>query len=60
MSVKEILLKKLPDFPDDITWAEVKYRLYLLEMIEESDRQFENGEYYTQKEIEEKYAKWLK
>lgn len=60
MTVKETLMQMVPEFPDDISWEEARYRLYLKQTIEESMRQIEEGEVYTQQEAEEKLAKWLK
>lgn len=58
-SVKESIYQVLENRPDTVSWDEVQYRLYVRQVVEESDRQFERGEFVTQEEVEKSMEKWL-
>lgn len=58
-SVKESVYQVLENLPDTVSWDEVQYRLYVRQVVEESDRQFERGEFVTQEEVEKRMEKWL-
>ncbi len=60
MTVKETLQKILAHLPDSVTWDEIQYRIYLQQVVEESERQIDNGQGLTQAQAEERLAKWLK
>lgn len=60
MTVKETLQELLAGLPDDVTWDEIQYRIYLQQVVEESERQIEDGQGVTQSQAEERLAKWLK
>ena len=60
MTVKETLHRILADLPDSVTWDEIQYRIYLQQVVEESERQIEDGQGVTQAQAEERLAKWLK
>lgn len=60
MSVKEIAREAIDSLPDDATWDELQYRLYLKKVIDESNEQIDAGLGLTQEEVEERLAKWLK
>ena len=59
MTVKETLQKILADLPDSATWDEVQYRIYLQQVVQESDQQIDSGHGVTQAQAEERLAKWL-
>ncbi|MGL6226194.1 MAG: hypothetical protein ACRC10_06170 [Thermoguttaceae bacterium] len=60
LTVKESLSRLVATFPENISWDEVQYRLYLQQMIEDSEQQINSGNSYTQEEAEQKLAKWFK
>ena len=60
MTAKETLQELLACLPDDVTWDEIQYRIYLQQVVEESERQIEDGQGVTQSQAEERLAKWLR
>lgn len=50
------LLKRLPD---DCSFEDVQYHLYVLQKIERGLKDAEEGRVYTQEEVEKIMAKWL-
>ncbi len=60
MTVKETLQKILADLPDSVTWDEIQYRIYLQQVVEESEQQIDEGRGVPQTQAEERLAKWLK
>ena len=59
MTVKEAVQQLVAGLPDDVTWDEVQYRIYLRQVVEESDAQIARGEAIPQEEAEERLAQWL-
>jgi len=59
MTVKEAVQQLVAGLPEDVTWDEVQYRLYLRQVVEESDAQIARGEAIPQEEAEERLAQWL-
>ncbi|MCL2120438.1 MAG: hypothetical protein FWH27_18645 [Planctomycetaceae bacterium] len=59
MTVKETVQQLVAGLPDDVTWDEVQYRVYLRQVVAESDAQIARGEGVPQKEAEERLAQWL-
>ncbi len=58
-TVKESVYQVWENLPDTVSWDEVQYRLYVRQVVEESDRQFERGDCFTQDEVEKRMEKWL-
>ena len=56
--VKESAQQIIAGLPDDVTWDEIQYRLYLKEMIDEAE--VADGNVVSLEEVEESLAKWLK
>ena len=59
MTVKEAVRQFVAGLPDDVTRDEVQYRIYLRQVVEESDAQIARGEAIPQEEDEERLAQWL-
>lgn len=59
---KEQILEVINTLPDDATWDDALYTLYLHSMIEKSEEDYRNCNYITleelDKEMEEKYARY--
>ena len=60
MTVKDAVWQLVAGLPEDVTWDEIQYRLYLRQVVDESDAQIAAGEGISQEEAEERLAKWLK
>jgi len=58
MTVKEAVQQLVTELPDDVTWDEIQYRIYLKQVVDESDAQIARGEGIPQQEAEERLAKW--
>jgi predicted transcriptional regulator len=59
-SVKEDVLQLIQSLPDNCTWEDVKYRIYLHEKILEGLADVEAGRVVTQEEAEREVAEWLR
>ena len=58
MTFKEAVQLLVADLPDDVTWDEIHYRIYLKQVVDESDALFARGESISQHEAEERLAQW--
>ena len=59
MSVKEIAMSVMASLPDDVSWDELQYRLYVREVVAESDKEFEAGLGIPHEEAKQRLKKWL-
>ena len=59
MTVKEAIQQLVAELPENVTWDEIQYRIYLKQVVDESDAQIAQGEGIPQEEAEERLAKWL-
>ena len=59
-TIKESAQQIIAGLPDDVTWDEIQYRLYLKEMIDEAEAEIAAGNAVSHEEVEESLAKWLK
>jgi len=60
MTVKDAVQQIVAGLPENVTWDEIQYRLYLRQVVDESDAQIAAGEGISQEDAEERLAKWLK
>jgi hypothetical protein len=58
-SPKERVIDMLRRFPDDMTYADIRYHVYVLEQIEEGLRSVKAGPHFSQSEMEMKSRQWL-
>jgi len=58
-TVKEDLRKLVDDLPDDVTWDEVQYRLYVRQQIEVGLEDLAAGRVVDEAEADQRMAKWL-
>jgi hypothetical protein len=59
-TIKESAQQIIAGLPEDVTWDEIQYRLYLKEMIDEAEEEIADGKGISHEEVEERLAKWLK
>jgi hypothetical protein len=59
MTAKQALAEIVARLPDDCTWEQIRYRLYVQEMLEEAEECEERGEIYSQEEVEQIVASWV-
>jgi predicted transcriptional regulator len=58
-TVKEDLRRLIDELPEDVTWDEVQYRLYVREQIEQGEADLAAGRVVDEAQAEERLAKWL-
>jgi len=46
--------------PEDSTFEDIQYHLYVLECIERGERDIDDGRTLTHDEVESRLAKWLR
>jgi predicted transcriptional regulator len=56
---KNKALQLIQNLPEDSTFEDIHYHLYVREKVEKGLRDFEAGRTLTQAQVEEKMAKWL-
>lgn len=59
-TAKQEISNLINSLPDDTTLEDVQYHLYVLQKIKNGLADAEAGRVYTQKEMEERMAKWIK
>ena len=58
-AVKEEVRRLLERLPDDVSFEDVQYHLYVLQQIERGVRDVEEGRVVSQEEMERRMARWL-
>jgi predicted transcriptional regulator len=59
ITAKEQVRKILDLIPDDVTFEDIQYHIYVREKIERGLRDIDEGRILTQEEVEQRMAKWL-
>ena len=59
MTVKEKACNLISRMPDDTTYEDIQYHLYVLQCIEQGEKDIEDGRTLTHDEAKERLAKWL-
>jgi len=60
MTIKEMAQKVISNLPDDTTWEEIQYHLYVLECIQQGEKDLTGGKVMTDEEVRKGLEKWLK
>ena len=58
-TAKQEVKKLLDRIPDNSTFEEIQYHIYVREKIERGLKDVREGRVLTQKEVEKRLAKWL-
>jgi hypothetical protein len=56
---KEEIRKILDTLPDDATWEDLQYSIYVRERVERGRREADEGKITEQTEIESRMKQWL-
>ena len=56
---KEEIRKMLDQIPDDVSFEDIQYHIYVREKIERGLKDVEEGRVFSQQEIERRMSKWL-
>jgi len=60
MTIKEKACEVISRMPEESTFEDIQYHLYVLECIERGEREIEDGKTLTHDEVESRLAKWLR
>ena len=58
-TAKEVVRKLLDTLPDDATWEDVQYSIYVRERVERARLEAERGDLIEQDEVERRMNQWL-
>ena len=58
-SVKEEVRRMIESLPDDATWEDVQYSIYVRERIERGRREAADGKILDEHEVERRMKPWL-
>ncbi len=58
-SVKQQVLEAVRQLPEDCTFEDVQYRLYVIETIRKRAEQADRGEFATEDEVKQRLGKWI-
>ncbi|MBD3239596.1 MAG: hypothetical protein GF331_03350 [Chitinivibrionales bacterium] len=60
MTAKEMAQRVISHLPDESTYDDIQYHLYVLQCLEQGEKDIENGRSITHEEVEQRLAQWLK
>lgn len=58
-NAKEEVRKMLDQIPDDATFEDIQYHIYVRQKIEQGLKDIEEGRVLSQEEAEQRMSKWL-
>ena len=58
MTIKQKACEVISRMPEDATFEDIQYHLYVLECIERGERDIEDGKTLTHDQVESRPAKW--
>ena len=58
-TAKEEVRKMLDQLPDDASFEDIQYHIYVREKIESGLKDVQEGHVLSQEEVEERMSKWL-
>ncbi|MFO8034054.1 MAG: hypothetical protein R6U88_02670 [Candidatus Bipolaricaulota bacterium] len=58
-TAKEAVLRMLADIPDDASFEDIQYSIYVRQKIERGMRDIEEGGILTHQEVEQRMARWI-
>ncbi len=59
MTVKERAFDLISRMSDEATYEDIQYHLYVLQCIEQGEKDIKDGRTLTHNEVKERLAKWL-
>jgi len=60
MTVKQKACEVISRLPEEVTLEDIQYHLYVLQCIEQGEREIEDGKTLTHEEVESRLTKWLR
>ena len=58
-SAKQEVLRLLGELPEDVSYEEIQYHIYVVEKIRKAREAVQAGEVLSQEEVEKRTEKWL-
>jgi predicted transcriptional regulator len=58
-TAKEEVRKMLDQLPDDASFEDIQYHIYVREKIERGLKDIQDGRVLSQEDVEERMSKWL-
>ena len=58
-TAKEVVRKMLDQIPDDASFEDIQYHIYVREKIERGLKDIQEGRLLSQEDVEERMSKWL-
>jgi predicted transcriptional regulator len=58
-TAKEEVKRMLDQIPDDATFEDIQYHIYVREKIERGLKDIQEGRLLSQEEVEQRMSKWL-
>jgi predicted transcriptional regulator len=58
-TAKEEVRRMLEQIPDDATFEDIQYHIYVREKIERGLKDIQEGRLLSQEEVEQRMSKWL-
>ncbi|MHB9139516.1 MAG: hypothetical protein ACYC4Q_08940 [Victivallaceae bacterium] len=59
ITAKENLKQLIKTIPDESTFEDIQYQLFIVEKLARSREQIRNGKTHTQSEVEKRLKKWI-
>ena len=60
MTAKQKACEVISRMPDESTFEDIQYHLYVLQCIERGEKDIEDGNVLSHDEVESRLAKWLR
>ena len=60
MTAKQKACEVISRMPDESTFEDIRYHLYVLQCIEQGEKDIEDGNVLSHDEVESRLAKWLR
>jgi hypothetical protein len=57
MTIKQMAQKVIAELPDDATWEDIQYHLYVLECIQKGEKDLAEGLTITNEEVQKRLQK---
>jgi predicted transcriptional regulator len=60
MTVKAMAQKVISNMPEEASYDDIQYQLYVLECIEKGEKEIAEGKVLTENQVQQGLKKWLK
>ena len=60
MTAKEMAQKAIEELPEEATFDDIQYHLYVLECVQQGESDIKSGRIMTEEQAEKGLSKWLK